>query len=59
VRTQRYKYIEYEGRRLPELFDLARDPKEMHNLMGTTRGKELLPGLKAMLEKLKRDGNHE
>jgi len=54
VRTQHYKYIEYGNRRPPELFDLARDPREMSNLMGTTRGRDLLPGLQAMLEKLKK-----
>ena len=59
VRTQRYKYIEYEDRQPPELFDLDRDPKEMNNLMGTTRGRNLLPELKAKLEKFKRGSDHE
>ncbi|MBW2443744.1 MAG: DUF4976 domain-containing protein [Deltaproteobacteria bacterium] len=54
MRTQNYKYIEYGNHRPPELFDLARDPREMSNLMGTTRGRDLLPGLQAMLEKLKK-----
>jgi len=54
VRTQRYKYVEYEGRKSPELFDLAQDPKEMRNLMDTPRGRVLLPGLKARLEELKK-----
>ena len=54
VRTERFKYIEYEGRKSPELFDLSQDPKEMSNLMDTARGNDLHLGLKAMLEELKK-----
>jgi len=35
------------------LFDMVSDPKEKHNLIGTPRGKELLPRLKSELEKIK------
>ena len=41
VRTDRYKYIDYEGVREDELFDLVRDPKEKQNLVQTAEG---LPG---------------
>ncbi|HSA55738.1 MAG TPA: sulfatase-like hydrolase/transferase [Gemmatimonadaceae bacterium] len=53
VRTERYKYITY--RSLPgmdELYDLQLDPYEMENLIGTTRGQELLPQLQAELARL-------
>ena len=54
IRTKRYKYIEYIGRRHPELFDLHRDPKEKKNLYKAYRGKALLRGLKTDLNRLKR-----
>jgi N-acetylglucosamine-6-sulfatase len=53
VRTERHKYIEYEGERGPELFDLVADPREMKNLYGTPEGRALLPELKQALEALK------
>lgn len=34
IRTERYKYIEFERGRTPWLFDLARDPGEMENIYG-------------------------
>ncbi|MFH1082228.1 MAG: sulfatase [Pseudomonadota bacterium] len=55
VRTGRYKYIDYEGRRKDELFDLARDPREKRNLIDTPEGKVLLPEMKIMLERLKKE----
>jgi len=54
VRTERYKYVEYHGRKPDELFDLARDPGEKRNLMDTPEGRALLPGLKARLEALRK-----
>jgi arylsulfatase A-like enzyme len=33
VRTDRYKYIEWESCRAPELYDLRDDPREMKNLL--------------------------
>ncbi len=53
IRTNTQKYIEYEGRKKPELFDLASDPKEKNNLFGKPEGEKLLPELKAMLDGLK------
>jgi N-acetylglucosamine-6-sulfatase len=53
VRTERHKYIEYEGERGPELFDIIADPREMKNLYGTPEGRVLLPELKRALEALK------
>ena len=53
VRTQRYKYIEYEKTRKPELFDLATDPRERENLYGTPKGERILPRVKPLLESLK------
>jgi N-acetylglucosamine-6-sulfatase len=50
VRTERYKYIRY--RELPgmdELYDLALDPFEMDNLMGSDREGALLPMLRQEL----------
>ncbi len=53
VRTDRYKLIEYEGRRKPLLYKIDQDPKEKNNLIGTEEGDKLYPQLKAMLEELK------
>jgi N-acetylglucosamine-6-sulfatase len=54
VRTETHKYVEYERSRVPEIYDLAADPKEEHNLYGTAEGAKLLPELKGMLDRLKR-----
>jgi len=52
VRTNRYKYIEFERGRDPWLFDLARDPGEHYNLYGMPDGAALSKRLKATLQKL-------
>ena len=54
VRTDTHIYIEFEGRRPAELYDLARDPRQKQNLVGTPDGDRLQPGLNEMLEALKR-----
>jgi N-acetylglucosamine-6-sulfatase len=55
VRTERYKYIRYlELPGMDELYDLAADPYEMTNLMGSPRQAELLPSLQAELARLRR-----
>ncbi len=52
VRNMTHKYIEYEKKLKPQLFDLVNDPREKNNLYGTQKGDKLLPGLKAMMETL-------
>lgn len=53
VRTERYKYISYsELRGMDEIYDLETDPFEMDNLMGSARGRALLPELQAELARL-------
>ena len=54
VRTRTHKYIEYEGRRRPELYDLVNDPKEKTNLIGTDNGARLLKRLKPLLQELRK-----
>ncbi|MFP4477084.1 MAG: sulfatase [Desulfatibacillaceae bacterium] len=56
VRTDRYKYVRYQGGRGDELYDLVEDPREMHNLIGTAKGDELKPRLAARLDELEKEG---
>ena len=49
VRTESHMYIEYKGRRKPELFDLTNDPRQLNNLMDTSEGALLAAELKKML----------
>jgi N-acetylglucosamine-6-sulfatase len=53
VRTDRYKYIEFERTRKPWLFDLKNDPKELNNLFGKPEGDKVLTCLKTRLTDLK------
>ncbi len=56
VRTDRYKYIEYQDDLKPaELFDLQKDPKEMHNIINSAQGQAVLPQLRRELQKIKQD----
>jgi arylsulfatase A-like enzyme len=50
VRTEHYKYIEFERGRKPWLFDLQQEPGEQVNLYGTAEGQQIVPGLKAIME---------
>jgi len=54
VRTEQYKYVEYEKGREPMLFDLVFDPNENHNLYHTAEGKKLLPLLTNLMRELQR-----
>jgi arylsulfatase A-like enzyme len=54
VRTERWLYVEYEGRFEPTLHDLARDPRQMHDLYGSSEGERVLPELRTLLEGLRR-----
>lgn len=53
LRTNRYKYIDWELCNSPEIYDLREDPREKNNLFDTDMGRELLALLKPELEKLK------
>jgi N-acetylglucosamine-6-sulfatase len=50
VRTEKFLYIEYKGRRKPELFDIQKDPRTLNNIIGTDGGRAMLPGLKKLLK---------
>ena len=54
VRTERHVYVEYGGSKGPELFDLARDPRQHANLYGTPEGKGLAAALKESLNRLEK-----
>jgi len=59
VRTDDFKYIEYQNDVRPrELFDLANDPREKVNLMGTAQGRALSRELRAEMERLKRETHY-
>jgi N-acetylglucosamine-6-sulfatase len=56
VRTNRYKYIEYQNDvRAKELFDLQSDPKEKKNIFNTPEGINRSRELKKELERLKKE----
>ena len=56
VRTDRYKYVEYQNDVRPkELFDLQTDPQEKNNLMDTAAGKKLAQELEKEMERLKEE----
>jgi N-acetylglucosamine-6-sulfatase len=60
VRTERYKYIRYvELPGMEELYDLETDPFETDNLMGTERGRALLPDLQGELDRLLRESGYQ
>ncbi|MBU0515815.1 MAG: sulfatase [Proteobacteria bacterium] len=54
VRTERYKYIDYQGDVTDQLFDLKNDPREQRNLIQTEAGRAMLPRLRTMLADLRK-----
>ena len=50
VRTRQYLYVEYDGRRLPELYDIQRDPRTLQNIIDSPSGRQQLPELKKLLD---------
>jgi N-acetylglucosamine-6-sulfatase len=55
IRTNRYKYIEYQNDVRPrELFDLKNDPKEKNNIINTEKSKGIVEELKREQERLKK-----
>lgn len=55
LRTTRYKYIVYQGRKPQELFDLRMDPREQDNIIDTMEGRSILPDLQKRLAELRRE----
>jgi arylsulfatase A-like enzyme len=56
VRTERYKYIEYPGSDYtPELYDLAVDPNEWHNLSGDPSQGSLQSRLRGEMARIERE----
>lgn len=53
LRTEKYMYMEYQGRRKPELYDVQKDPGQTENLINTTQGKKLSQALRTMMDSLK------
>jgi len=49
VRSDRYLYIEFETRRPPELYDIQADPRTLHNIIASPKGREVLPAMQALL----------
>jgi len=57
IRTERYKYIEYVGIwDTDELYDLQKDPKELHNRLSTSRRKVVRvdPGYEKVYRQLRK-----
>ena len=52
VRTERHVYIEFEGRRGSELYDMENDPNQSKNMIDTAEGQGIAEGLKGILEDL-------
>jgi N-acetylglucosamine-6-sulfatase len=53
VRTNTHAYAEYDTGRAPELYDVLRDPRQKHNLIGTPEGEALQRELERLLAELK------
>ena len=58
VRTDHFLYIEYQGRKAPELFDVQQDPRTLKNLIATPDGKRILPELQELLRNYMRGKTH-
>jgi N-acetylglucosamine-6-sulfatase len=57
VRTKDYMYVEFEGRRGIELYDLRADPRQINNLAASAEGEALQPALQQQLQVLLADPN--
>jgi arylsulfatase A-like enzyme len=59
VRTEKFLYVEYRGGKNPELFDIQKDPRTLHNMIETPEGKKVLPGLKERFQEYMRGKTRE
>jgi N-acetylglucosamine-6-sulfatase len=53
IRTQRYKWVEYEADNFVELYDLKRDPYEEENVAGESRYADVAAALASRLDALR------
>jgi N-acetylglucosamine-6-sulfatase len=53
VRTNRYTYIEFEGRKGRELYDIENDPTQSANLIHTQDGRRIAGELKKVLDDMR------
>jgi arylsulfatase A-like enzyme len=49
VRTDRHLYIEFEGRRAPELYDIVSDRRTLHDIIDDPEGQNVLPAMQALM----------
>jgi arylsulfatase A-like enzyme len=49
VRTDKYLYVVYKGRRKPALFNIQNDSRTLHNIINTDEGKKVLPEMQLLL----------
>jgi arylsulfatase A-like enzyme len=50
VRTDRYLYVEYQNQNRPELFDIQKDPRTLHNIISKPEGSAVMPELRGMMK---------
>jgi arylsulfatase A-like enzyme len=59
VRTQAHKLIWYDDRREWELFDLAKDPRELRSIHADPAAREVFAGLRAELARLRKEAGDD
>ncbi|MFG6686813.1 family 78 glycoside hydrolase catalytic domain [Mariniflexile sp. HNIBRBA6329] len=60
VRTKKWKYFRYiNDKTIEELYDLEKDPKEIKNLIGNKKYKEVANNLRSKLEELIKKNSNE
>lgn len=59
VRTERYLYVTYKGRRKPALYNIQDDPRTLHNIIRSNEGRKVLPELQQLLGKYLEGINHD
>jgi N-acetylglucosamine-6-sulfatase len=59
VRTEKYLYVVYKGRRKPALFNIQNDRRTMNNIINTDEGKKVLPEMQQLLGKYLEGISHD
>ncbi len=58
VRTEQYLYVTYEKRKKPALYNIRKDRRTLHNIIGTDEGKKVLPGLERLMKNYREGMNN-